>query len=271
MVYEAGFKEAYEETGDAYWLIFKGYELLVCADSVTGAYHVPVFDEIKCLRPMISDIQYLGQIDGKDSYIASISESISLKGFMLKGLRYLYHEIGDDWYMLANRACHLNNWKKMNRYCGCCGGVMNRSSDEVAMLCGSCGNIVYPRISPAVIVAITKGEQILLAHAVRFSDRIYSVLAGYVEPGETLEDCVRREIMEEVGLRVKNIRYFSSQPWPYPDSLMVAFTAEHESGEICVDGKEIEDADWYFKDDLPELPSRASVAMRLIEAWMNRN
>lgn len=269
MIYEASAKKTNEENGHAYWFIFKGYELLVYADPLTDAYNVPISKDIACLRPMICDIQYFGQIDGKDSYIASLSESVDLKGFILKGLRYLYSEIGDDWYLLANRACHLNNWKKMNRYCGCCGEVMNRSSDEVAMLCGNCGNIVYPRISPAVIVSITKGEQILLAHGARFSDRIYSVLAGYVEAGETLEDCVRREVMEEVGLSIKNIRYFSSQPWPYPDSLMVAFTAEHESGEISVDGKEIEDANWYFKENLPQLPSRASVAMKLIEAWMN--
>lgn len=270
MVYNVNARETHEENEHTYWFIFKGYELLVYADPHTGAYNVPTSKDIECLRPMICDIQYFGQIDEKDSYIASLSESVSLKGFILKGLRYLYHEIEDDWYLLANRACHLNNWKKMNRYCGCCGEVMNRSSDEVAMLCGNCGNIVYPRISPAVIVAITKGERILLAHGARFSGKMYSVLAGYVEAGETLEDCVQREVMEEVGIRIKNIKYFSSQPWPYPDSLMVAFTAEHESGEISVDGKEIEDANWYCKDDLPELPSRASVAMKLIEAWMNR-
>lgn len=270
MVYEAGAKEAHEEIGPAYWFLFKGYELLIYADPLTQGYSVPFFADIEGLRHIICDVQYLGQIDGKDSYIASISGCLNLKGYILKGLRYLYHEIGDDWYMLANRACHLSNWMKMNRHCGRCGEIMNHSSDEVAMFCTNCGNIVYPRISPAVIVAITKGEQILLAHAARFSDRIYSVIAGYVEAGETLEDCVRREVMEEVGLCVKNIKYFSSQPWPYPDSLMVAFTAEHESGNVNVDGKEIEEANWYSKDDLPDLPSAASVAMRLIEAWMNK-
>jgi NAD+ diphosphatase len=120
-----------------------------------------------------------------------------------------------------------------------------------------------------VIVAITKGDHILLAHAAKFSGKMYSVIAGYVEPGETLEECVKREVFEEVGLHIKNIKYFTSQPWPYPDSLMTAFTAEHESGEIRIDGKEIEDANWYSRDNLPELPSKASVAMKLINDWLN--
>ena len=270
MIYEVGVKELHEEIGPAYWFIFKGYELLVCVDSVTQRYIIPSFDNIKHLHLMISDIQYLGRVDGKDSYTASLSGSMNIQGHVLKGLRYLYGDIDDDWYWLANRACHLNNWRQKSRFCGCCGELMHPSLDEVAMLCRSCGNIVYPRISPAVIVAVTKEDQILLAHATKFSGKIYSVLAGYVEPGETLEECIKREVMEEVGLHVKNIKYFTSQPWPYPDTLMTAFTAEYESGEIKVDKKEIEDAKWYSRDDLPELPSNASVARKLINAWMNK-
>lgn len=269
MVYKAESLEKHEEIGPAYWFIFYGYELLVCVDPLTERYSIPFFDDIKHLNPMISDIQYLGQVDGKDSYTATLSGSINLKGYILKSLRYLYGDVDDDWYCLANRACHLNSWRKKSRFCGCCGEMMYPSSDEVAMICRNCGNIVYPRISPAIIVAITKGDQILLAHAAKFQGRIYSLIAGYVEPGETLEECVKREVFEEVGLNIKNIKYFTSQPWPYPDSLMTAFTAECESGEIRIDGKEIEDANWYSRDNLPELPSKASVARKLINVWLN--
>jgi len=268
VVYKAGSKEVHE-IGPAYWFIFKGYELLVCVDPLSERYSIPFFDDIKQLNHMISDIQYLGKVNGKDSYAASLSGDVNLEGYILKGLRFLYCDIEDDWYRLANRACHLNNWKKKNRFCGCCGEPMHPSPDEVAMLCRNCGNIVYPRISPAIIVSITKGDQILLAHAAKFTNNVYSVIAGYVEPGETLEECVKREVFEEEGLHIKNIKYFTSQPWPYPDSLMTAFTAEYESGEIKIDGIEIEDANWYTRDNLPELPSKASVAMKLISAWLN--
>jgi NAD+ diphosphatase len=114
----------------------------------------------------------------------------------------------------------------------------------------------YPRLSPAIIVAVVRGEQILLAHSPRFPEDFYSVLAGFVEPGETLEDCVRREVFEEVGISVKNIRYFGSQPWPFPDSLMLGFTAEYADGEIKEDGVEISHADWFSPDRLPQLPPK---------------
>jgi NAD+ diphosphatase len=270
MVFTPAVKAIKEELEPAYWFIFYHDELLISDADVKCSNHIPFISDIKNFRSNMSDIQYLGLVDGKDSYIASSSEKFSLEGHVFMGLRRLFGDIEDDWYWLANRAFHLNYWKKKNRYCGSCGEAMHISEDEVAMKCKRCGNIVYPRISPAVIVAITKGEQILLAHAARFTGGMYSVIAGFVEPGETLEECVRREIMEEVGLCVRNIRYFASQPWPYPDSLMIAFTAEYESGDIRIDDKEITDANWYSRDDLPELPLNVSVARKLINAWLSK-
>lgn len=270
MVYKSGVKAINEAIGEAYWFLFLKDELLVSNDGINQQSQIPFFNSMKDFGSKLKDIQYLGLIDGKDGYVASLSENVVLEGYLLKGLRILFGNIEDDWYWLANRAYHLNNWKKKNRYCGRCGGKMDESADEVAMNCSKCGNIVYPRISPAVIIAITKGEQILLAHAAKFTGSMYSVIAGFVEPGETLEECVRREIMEEVGLQVKDVRYFASQPWPYPDSLMIAFTAEYESGGIRIDEKEITDAHWYSRDNLPELPSSVSVARKLIDAWLSK-
>ncbi|MFH1481427.1 MAG: NAD(+) diphosphatase, partial [Pseudomonadota bacterium] len=126
----------------------------------------------------------------------------------------------------------------------------------------------YPRLSPAIIVAVLKNDQILLAHSQRFPGQFYSVLAGFVEPGETLEECVQREVHEEVGITVKNIRYFGSQPWPFPDSLMIAFTAEYAGGEIRIDKSELTDAGWFSADHLPAVPSRISIARQLID-WFS--
>ncbi len=270
MVYESRVKALNKSIGEAYWFLFLKDELLVHNDGISRKSHIPFFNSIVDFGFILKDIQYLGLIDGKDSYTASLPESISLDGHFFIGLRALFGNIEDEWYWLANRAFHLKNWKKKNQYCGCCGNEMQVSSDEVAMICSKCSNIVYPRISPAVIVAITKGEQILLAHAARFTGGMYSVIAGFVEAGETLEECVMREIKEEVGLKVRNVCYFASQPWPYPDSLMIAFTAEYESGDIKIDEKEITDAHWYSRDNLPELPSSVSVARKLINAWLSK-
>jgi NAD+ diphosphatase len=137
-------------------------------------------------------------------------------------------------------------------------------------MCPQCGLINYPRLSPAVIVAVLKNNKILLGRNKRFKLPFYSVLAGFVEPGETLEQCVKREIHEEVGITVKNIRYFGSQPWPFPDSLMIAFTADYAGGDIHLDGSEIIDAAWFGKDNLPQIPPRISIARQLIE-WFIQN
>ena len=129
----------------------------------------------------------------------------------------------------------------------------------------------FPRLAPAVIVAVTKGDKILLAHSSEWRGKLYSVLAGFVEPGETFEECVEREIMEEVGIKVKNIRYFGSRPWPFPHSLMVGFTAEYESGEITIDQVEITDAQWFTSDNLPLVPGKISIARQLIDWFVETN
>ena len=153
------------------------------------------------------------------------------------------------------------------RSCGHCGAATVIKDGERARECPRCGELSYPRISPAVIVRVTRGEEILLARARRFPPGFYSVLAGFVEPGETLEECVRREVREETGVELRDLSYFASQPWPFPHSLMVAFTAAHASGDIRVDASELVDAGWYGRDSLPRLPDPLTVARRLIDAW----
>ncbi len=162
-------------------------------------------------------------------------------------------------------GCHINQWQTTHQYCGGCGSAMRNASKERARECNQCQQLSYPRISPCVMVLITQGEKILLARSPHFLPGVYSVLAGFIEPGESVEQAIAREVHEEVGLLVDNIQYQQSQPWPFPDSLMLGFTAQHAAGDIKPDNIEIEDARWFNKTDLPKLPSKFSIARQLIE------
>jgi NAD+ diphosphatase len=141
---------------------------------------------------------------------------------------------------------------------------------ERAKKCPLCGLVNYPRIAPAVIVLVTRGDEVLLARANNFPAAFYSTLAGFVEPGETLEEAVRREVGEEVGITLDNIKYFGSQPWPYPHSLMIGFTADYAGGDIQVDGRELSDAAWFTRDNMPQIPPKLSIARSLIESYLTR-
>ena len=166
---------------------------------------------------------------------------------------------------LAGRGVQLAEFYRSHKYWGYCGHTMHPSKTEWAMLCGHCRERYYPQIAPCIIVAIRREDTILLAQHTRHRNGIYTVLAGFVEVGETLEQAVAREVMEESGIKVKNLRYVTSQPWPFPMSLMTAFMAEYDSGEIVIDPKELLEANWYRYDDLPLLPPPGTVARRLIE------
>ncbi len=209
--------------------------------------------------------RYVGTLDGRHCYCAETADDAVPEGGAYRGLRYLYGRLAENLHKVAMRAAHLMVWDANERYCGRCGAETEDKTETVAKECPRCGHVSFPRISPAVIVLVEREGKALLARATRFAENMYSVLAGFVEPGETLEETVKREIREEVGITVKNIHYFGSQPWPFPDSLMIAFTAEYESGEIEIDGLEIEDAGWFARDDLPLIPGRISIARSLID------
>lgn len=235
------------------------------------ALSIPTSDDLKALKIEIVNKQYLGIFDGYQCFGISIeNDENDVKGMDFRDLRSLLGLLEEDIFLLAGRALQILNWNKMNKHCGCCGALTESKRDERVKVCLACGSTFYPRISPAIIVAITKADKILLAHNRNFKDDWYSIIAGFMDPGETFEDCVKREVYEEVGIKVKNIKYFGSQPWPFPDSLMIGFSAEFESGEILVDGIEINDADWYKKDKLPHIPSKDSIAGKLIE-WVLEN
>jgi len=263
MFFEPGFSNQEEKNATASWLLFKGNKFLVTENN--GKFALPDIDlnklEIKPVRR-----QYVGLVDGRSCYAVEIpSDTITPEGMSFCHLMSLLDQIPVDLFVLVGKAYQILHWDRTHQYCSRCGTQTENKMDERAKLCPSCGFVNYPRISPAIIVAITRGREILLAKGSRFKTAFYSVLAGFVEPGETFEECVQREVGEEVGLKVKNIKYFGSQPWPFPDSLMVGFTAEYDSGDLNMDKREILDARWYTADQLPSIPSSGSIAGRLID------
>lgn len=251
----------------AFWFIFKGEDLLVQS---TGDEHLALCttspEELHC-SPIFS--QYLGRYGSTDCFVAEIPETASPPSFLQsRTLRSLFGRIDDDLFTLAGRAVQVVHYHREHQFCGKCGTEMANREFELAKICPSCSFISFPRLSPAVIMSVIRGRDILLARAPRFPAGVYSTLAGFVEPGETLEEAVAREIREEVEINVKNIRYVASQPWPFPHSIMIGFTAEYESGEITVDNNEIEDAGWYGADNLPQLPSKITIARLLIDNFI---
>jgi NAD+ diphosphatase len=217
---------------------------------------------------LLSERRYLGVVEGHGCYCAETAEGIKPpEGWRFQDLRALFGVLGEGYFRIAGRASLIVDWDRDNAFCGRCGGKTLDKEGERAKECPACGLVSYPRISPAVIVAVVREGKLLLARSVKFPRAFFSVLAGFVDAGETLEECVHREVREEVGIEVTNLRYFGSQPWPFPNSLMIAFTADYGSGEISIDGKEIGEADWYPPDGLPSMiPGAMSVAGKLI-AW----
>lgn len=188
--------------------------------------------------------------------------------WQMVGLRASYDVLDDEHYRIAGKCRELLFWHQNNKYCGCCGGPM-RWDTPISKKCTMCGKEIWPNVAVATIVRIKRGDQILMVNANNFRTKFYGLVAGFVETGETLEDCVRREVQEEVGLKIKNLKYFSSQPWPYPMGLMVGFTADYESGEIRLQRSELADGKWFSKDNLPNLPQKLSIARMLIDDWIN--
>jgi len=258
-----------EDSGPCWWFAFRGDKLLVKV--VDGQDAIPYTGDLSELDVIPERKLFLGKLDGSPCYSVELNDGNAVpEGMAFRGLRELFGIMEEDLLWIAGRANHLINWDRKHRFCGCCGGVTREKEDERAKICPACGITNYPRISPAIIVAVCKGDEILLGRSSRFPTGFFSVLAGFVEPGETLEECVSREVKEESGISVKNIRYFGSQPWPFPDSLMIGFTAEYDHGEIVVDNSEILDAGWFSAERLPRIPGTISIAGRLIEWFIEQ-
>jgi len=261
--------EAELHAGRSHWLIFQGGKILISA--AEGNTRLPFLEDLSSLGFEVERAHYLGLADGSPCRTMEVPADVPAPdAWIFEGIRSLFGRISDGFFAVAARALEVLEWDRTHRFCGMCGTATTFKAGERARECPSCGHLSYPRISPAVIVAVVKDDKLLLARARRFPPGFYSVLAGYVEPGETLEECVAREVREETGVEVKNLRYFASQPWPFPHSLMVAFTAEYAGGEFRIDESELVDAGWYAADALPSLPDPITVARRLINWFTTR-
>ncbi len=213
--------------------------------------------------------QHLGAYRGRDVVSLELSgDAEAPEGMAFLGLRRLFFRLEAPLFWLAAHAVQVVAWDRDHQICGRCGTATQDHASERSKRCPSCGLTHYPRLAPAVIVLVERGDEVLLGRNARFPGAMYSTLAGFVEPGESLEQTIAREIREEVGVEVDNLRYFGSQPWPFPNSLMIGFRADYAGGEITVDPEELEDAGWFHVDELPQLPSEISIARALIEAWI---
>jgi NAD+ diphosphatase len=269
MPFKPAFKSPSTPSEQALWFVFHRDRLLLLKESDNG-HRIPCAWNLAQLKPAPIRSQYLGTLDDRPCYAAELADkNQDLDGFQLQGLRETFGRLEEEMIWIAGLANQLVDWSRSHQFCGQCGHSTVDKSEERAKICPACGLVNYPRLSPAVIMAVVKGDRLLLASNKRFKSGFYSVLAGFVEPGETLEECVAREIKEEVGISVKNIRYFGSQPWPFPNSLMVGFLADYAGGKIKADQSEIVDAGWFTADNLPSIPPRITIARHLIDWFVS--
>ena len=210
----------------------------------------------------------VGALAGTDAFAAPLATLPEDRPFETLGLRALAALFDRDTFGVAGRAMHVIDWATTHRFCGRCGTPTVLSEKERCMTCPACALSAYPRIAPAIIVLVRRGKEALLARNAKFPGAFFSTLAGFSDIGESLEQTLVREVREEVGIGVKDIRYFGSQPWPFPHSLMIGFTATWAEGEIAVDGEEIAEARWFSADALPPIPPSISIARQLIDAWV---
>jgi len=251
---------------DAGSLCFAFQQTLLLVSAEPPVVQLPRHDDLTGLGAAPLRRLYLGTLGERACYAFEYgADTEAPAGLAWQGLRALYGRLDDSLFALAGRALQLVDWDRTHQYCGRCGTPMQQREHERARECPSCRFIAYPRIAPAVMCLIRRGREILLARSPHFAPGMYSALAGFVEPGESLEQCLAREVLEETGVRIANARYFASQPWPFPHSLMIAFVADYAGGEITPAPDEIEDAQWFSIDALPKLPNRISIARRLID------
>lgn len=263
-------------TTSSLWVLFQGRNVLVFQKE--DDYTLPFLQDVSELQFPLLREHYMGHFtdSGMHCFCGEIAGDTAVPESMKTvDLRALYGQIPEAHFWLAGRAVQVIDWDRNHIYCSRCGTQNGMQAHERSKKCPACGLITYPRISPAIIVRVTREtgtqSEILLARSARFKLGFYSVLAGFVEPGETLEMCVQREVKEEVGIDVKDIQYFGSQPWPFPNSLMLGFTAVYASGELELEAEEIEDAQWYTVNNLPNIPPPLSISNALIMDWVNNN
>ena len=256
--------------GDHLWLVFQGGRVLVVEEAATQPF--PVLRDAAWLGMDELAREYLGQLGGRGVFAVSVPETaVPPAGYRFDDLRRLLGQADDLLFAIAGRAFQVLEWERNHRFCGRCGvPTESHPLGERSRVCPACRLSSYPRINPCVIVAVTRGDEILLARAQRFTRPMFSTLAGFVEAGESAEETLHREVLEEVGVTVTNLRYFGSQSWPFPNNLMLGFHAEYAGGELVIQEDEIAEAGFFRFDDLPPIPPAGSIAHALIQDFVAR-
>ncbi len=236
-----------------------------CAEEVPVRTHA--WTHIMRVSPMDdgTEVRALRVDSPQDTEVAD--NLLPNNGWTFMSLRESYFHLPENLYLKAGKCAELLYWDQNTRFCGVCGAPMKMSTD-ISKRCTQCGKEVWPQLATAVIVLIRKGDEALLVHARNFASDFYGLIAGFVETGETLEEAVRREVMEETGLTIKNLTYFGSQPWPYPSGLMVGYMADYDSGNVHLQQSELSKGRWFRYDQMPRIPPKLSIARRIIDAWL---
>ncbi len=249
-------------------IFFLFYKRDVLVREINGRLAIPSRADVASLLMDPENELYIGMLDEVSCYTTTLELDTVPPGYYYTDLRTFFFNAEERLRSPVGTAALLRDWAENTRYCGRCGAKTVRRENEWCSACPECGYSAYPRMSPAVIVAVIKDGKILLAHNQRFpSSKMYSLIAGFVEPGESLESTVHREVLEETGLKVKNVRYFSSQCWPFPDSLMVGYVAEYDSGELQLN-EELADAGWFTKDTMPQVPGKGPISRMIIDWYV---
>ncbi|MCR4853153.1 MAG: NAD(+) diphosphatase [Prevotella sp.] len=253
----------------SYWFVFCPNELLL-KPLPDGSFTVPFQEEPPTeTKPWTTIHEIAPMEDGRPVKAYKTSLPLASESFqpLTSPLRASYYKLPSDLYLKAGKCQEILYWDDNTRFCGVCGAPMKLHTD-ISKRCTQCGKEVWPQLATAVIVLIHRNDEILMVRARNFRGDFYGLVAGFVETGETLEEAVVREVKEETGISIKNIRYFASQPWPYPCGLMVGFNADYESGSIHLQKEELANAGWFRRDNLPTLPEKLSIARRLVDNWL---
>lgn len=235
-----------------------------------GTYTIPLSEECPItLKEWQTPHRITPMDDGTEVRTVSIDAPITnQERYEMCGLRPSFYKLSKELYLKAGKCQEILYWDKNTQFCGVCGAPMKLHTD-ISKRCTNCGKEVWPQLATAIIVLIHRGDDVLLVHARNFKGDFYGLVAGFVETGETLEEAVRREVMEETGLTITNLRYFGSQPWPYPCGLMVGFNADYVSGEVHLQRSELSKGAWFNKNNLPTIPEKLSIARKLLDNWLN--